>query len=116
MLLHSSKIIAHEGGNPTDLTSSTMPDKVKQDAYVPDTSRIVDDLTTLLERQATPTDSFRLPLAVPAYEGHAEKKSVVDFLQELQDYCDAQVLTNDTLLQRCCMLASSPVLPKLVPL
>ncbi|KAH6933468.1 hypothetical protein HPB50_015413 [Hyalomma asiaticum] len=95
-----NKITAREGGNPTDLTSSTMPDKVKQDASAPDTSRIIDHLTALLERQATPADSFRLPLAVPAYEGHAEKKSVADFLQELQDYRDAQVLTNDTLLQR----------------
>ncbi|KAH6923063.1 hypothetical protein HPB50_021393 [Hyalomma asiaticum] len=47
------------GGNPTDLTSRIMPDKVKRDTSAPDASRIVDQLTAVLERQATP-DEFSL--------------------------------------------------------
>ncbi|KAL1482891.1 hypothetical protein MTO96_033497 [Rhipicephalus appendiculatus] len=84
-----------------------MPDKAKQDSSAPDTPRIVEQLTALLERQATPHDSFRLPLAVPTYEGHTDKKSVADFLQELQDYRDAQALTNETLLLRVLPVALS---------
>ncbi|KAH6929082.1 hypothetical protein HPB50_023273 [Hyalomma asiaticum] len=75
---------AHKGGNPTDLTSSAMHEKVTQDTSAPHTSRIVDRLTALLEHQATPADSFRLPLAVPTYEGHTDNKLVADFSQELQ--------------------------------
>ncbi|XP_037499649.2 uncharacterized protein LOC119373664 [Rhipicephalus sanguineus] len=84
-----------------------MPDKGKQDASAPDTPRIVEQLTALLERQATPADTFRLPLAVPTYEGHTDKKSVADFLQDLKDYRDAQALPNETLLLRVLPVALS---------
>lgn len=107
MLLRSGTVTAREGESPTDLKSNIMPDKGKQDASAPDTPRIVEQLTALLERQATPADTFRLPLAVPTYEGHTDKKSVTDFLQDLQDYRDAQALPNETLLLRVLPVALS---------
>ncbi|KAL3203996.1 hypothetical protein MRX96_011881 [Rhipicephalus microplus] len=79
MLLRCCKLTAREGDNPRYPKSSNMPDKAKEDAPAQDTSRIVEQLTTLLERQATPDDCLRLPLAVPSYEGHTDKKSVADF-------------------------------------
>ncbi|XP_075547623.1 uncharacterized protein LOC142582102, partial [Dermacentor variabilis] len=62
-------------------------------------SSIIAQLTALLVHQTktTPAASFRLQLAVPTYEGHKDKKSVADFLQEMQDYRDAQAITDDVL-------------------
>nr|XP_054926039.1 uncharacterized protein LOC126530009 [Dermacentor andersoni] len=76
-----------------------MPDKKDQGAPGQDMSSIIAQLTALLEHQTntTPAASFRLELAVPTYEGHTDKKSVADFLQEMQDYRDAQAITDDVL-------------------
>ncbi|KAH7952654.1 hypothetical protein HPB51_028187 [Rhipicephalus microplus] len=62
--------------------SNIMLDKTKDDASAPETSDTVDQLTASLECKATPANSFALPLAVPAYEGHTDKKSIADFLQK----------------------------------
>ncbi|KAL3202259.1 hypothetical protein MRX96_042592 [Rhipicephalus microplus] len=71
---HPKAIRAHDGANPTVLKSYIMPYKAKLNVLAQDTSRIVEQLTTLLERQATRADSFRLPLAVLTYEGYTDKK------------------------------------------
>ncbi|KAL3225677.1 hypothetical protein MRX96_025712 [Rhipicephalus microplus] len=124
MLLRCCTITAREGDNLTDLKSNTMLHKAKEDTPAQDKSRIVEKLTALLERQATPDDNFCLPLAVPTYEEHTDKKSVADFLQELQDYRHAQALKNDSPATRAARrpvwlwrtLASSPVFRQLAPL
>ncbi|XP_050028965.3 uncharacterized protein [Dermacentor andersoni] len=77
-----------------------MPDKKGQAAPGQDMSSIIAQLTALLEHQTNQAASFRLQLAVPTYEGHTDKKSVADFLLEMQDYRDAQAITYDVLLQR----------------
>ncbi|XP_075550307.1 uncharacterized protein LOC142583706 [Dermacentor variabilis] len=79
-----------------------MPDKKDQGAPAQDMSSIIARLTALLEHQTNiaPAASFRLQLSVPTYEGHADKKSVAGFLQEMQDYRDAEAITDDVLLQR----------------
>ncbi|KAH8042593.1 hypothetical protein HPB51_024814 [Rhipicephalus microplus] len=83
------------------LKSNIMPDKAEKDPPAQDTSHIVEQLTALLERQATPDDNFRLPLAVHTYDrGTHGQKSIADFWQELEDYCNAQALTDETLLLR----------------
>ncbi|XP_065289646.1 uncharacterized protein [Dermacentor albipictus] len=79
-----------------------MPDKKDQGAPAQDMCNIIAQLTALLEHQTniTPEASFHLRLAVPTYEGHTDTKSVADFLQEMEDYRNAQAITDDVLLQR----------------
>ncbi|XP_075527371.1 uncharacterized protein LOC142559698 [Dermacentor variabilis] len=109
MHLRSGKVKKGVVENHTHATTSTMPDKKDQGAPAQDMSSIIAQLTALLEHQTnlTPAASFRLQLAVPTYEGHTDKKSVADFLQGMQDYRDAQAITDDVLLQRVLLVALS---------
>ncbi|XP_065308857.1 uncharacterized protein [Dermacentor albipictus] len=102
MHLRSGKVKKSAVANHPRKPITTMPDKKDQGAPAQDMCNIIAQLTALLEHQTniTPAASFHLQLAVPTYEGHTDTKSVADFLQEMEDYRNAQAITDDVLLQR----------------
>ncbi|KAL3237277.1 hypothetical protein MRX96_048221 [Rhipicephalus microplus] len=101
-----------------------MPDKAQQEAFGSNASRIIEQLSTRLERQVTPDYSFRLPLALPTYKGHTEKFSQGLFARvaklsrraspsQTRLFCYAFCPSPVWL---CHMFASSPVFRQLVSL